>query len=292
MIFRYPGGKGKMSKLILEHIPRSDKQPFAEPFVGGGSIVLAVAKRDRNRKLYINDLDPWVSSFWETVVDDQSSFDDLVKAVGKKPTISQFKNLRDKFAPQDFFLRGLSSPEEAAYNALFFNRTTFSGIFSSGPIGGDNQEGSDWKIDCRWNPGRLQEELHAARAVMLDRTTITCTDFEMFFNGIPKNSFIYADPPYYKQGDALYGASMGGPAGHRRFYDALTKFPSWLLSYDNCEEIREMYTGFKTEEFYKFRSMGVQGSKELRDAREKAGLPRADRPRDKSELLIDSRRVS
>ena len=34
---RYPGGKSKVAKFIIEHI-KTDFNEFREPFVGGGSI--------------------------------------------------------------------------------------------------------------------------------------------------------------------------------------------------------------------------------------------------------------
>ena len=49
---------------------------------------------------------------------------------------------------------------KCAYKAIFLNRTTFSGIFKSGPIGGKDQI-SKYPIDCRYNAIKIKKKIIA-----------------------------------------------------------------------------------------------------------------------------------
>jgi DNA adenine methylase len=279
MIFRYPGGKGKLMKHFLNDIPTTG-YCFAEPFVGGGSVALAIAQRDIKKSILINDFDPWVSHFWQIITgSNQDLFNNLIKLVSHKPTIEQFNERRQKFFPEDVTKRNIAEPLDAAFNAIFFNRTTFSGMFGSGPIGAYEQRG-EYLIGCRFNPPRLQKEIKHAREVLAGRTTVTCLDFEEFLKSVPKDCFLYLDPPYYKQGESLYGASLGN-GGHDRLRSVLDERLYWLLSYDNCPEIREKYKGFRIQVLNKFRSMSSS-----RDEFDETIRPNGD-----SELLIFSKEI-
>lgn len=282
MIFRYPGGKGKLMSQFLEDIPTTGDS-FAEPFVGGGSVALAIANRDPKKQIYLNDFDPWVASFWSIVTGtDEIIFNALLDNVKNKPTIEQFKERREKFVPQDFEQRAKSNLLDGAFNALFFNRTTFSGMFGSGPIGAYEQRG-DYLVGCRFQPSRLIKEIRAAHEVMKGRTQVFCLDFELFLASLPANCFLYLDPPYIEQGEALYGATMG-INGHDRLRKVLGEHDGgWLLSYDSKpQKIRDLYAGFKMRELSKFRSMGSKKDSE----------GEIIRPDGISELLIYSKEES
>lgn len=72
---RYPGGKSRALKNILPLIPY-DLAEFREPFVGGGSVFMAVKHSyaqslfHQHTRFAINDINPDVSSFWKVVRDD------------------------------------------------------------------------------------------------------------------------------------------------------------------------------------------------------------------------------
>ncbi len=60
---RYPGGKSKALEQILPLIPHFEE--FREPFVGGGSVFLALKQLYPDRKYWINDLYFELYKFWE-----------------------------------------------------------------------------------------------------------------------------------------------------------------------------------------------------------------------------------
>lgn len=230
MIFRYPGGKNKLAPLIGSYLDpmlqKSDK--FYDVFTGGGSIALYIAERYPNTKIFMNDLDDNIFAFWWVVASSDNYFiKELLKFMRKKPSIKLFNELRN------------SNPKnvvEQAYDALFFNRCTFSGIYMSGPIGGAEQK-SEWKVGCRYNYKRLKKEILDARELLLGRTIVTNLHFkDVLINKVT----MYLDPPYYNMGDSLYPVKMSHK-DHLELSNILKRKDDWVLSYDICDEVKDMY---------------------------------------------------
>jgi DNA adenine methylase len=266
MLFRYPGGKGKLVKSFINQLTPANV--YAEPFVGGGSVAITVADRYPKCKLYLNDIDFWVASFWQVVSDkDYTPFQELLRRVSKKPTITQFKEMRTAFQPADFSMRRQASYIDAAYCALFFNRTTFSGIFRSGPIGGNFQTNKKYDVACRWTPKHIQRDLEHARALLLGRTIVKSLDWKSFVEQLPQDSFLYLDPPYVKAGNALYG-SPWSLDDHKTLAGFLKARRNWFLSYDNNPFVVDLYSPFSNvKDVAHFRSMPAQ-HKRHKDASE------------------------
>jgi len=230
MIFRYPGGKSRLIPAIDAVLQNYlfDGDAFHDVFVGGGSVLMHVARTWPHSPLRANDLDPWMYSFWLTLVGDNAEFEELARLVSRQPTMELFKSLRETEA---------GGHVDRAYRAVFFNRTTFSGMAGSGPIGGYGQT-SQWRIDCRYNADRLVREMRDWRHILLGRLEVYSLDGAWYASDT--RECMYLDPPYYRQGPALYETHMTG-AGHIRLAQVLHKTGRWVLSYDDCEEVRELY---------------------------------------------------
>jgi DNA adenine methylase len=240
-VFRYPGGKLKLGKEIIKHIPRiapsiKNDSTFAyvEPFVGGGGMLINIAHEYRNAKLFINDLDLNIASFWITVTHKNPQYvKELQERLLRIPTVDYFFALRN-VQPETLVDR--------AYYAVFFNKTTFSGIATAGPIGGKNQTGK-WKIDCYYKPDLLNKRIDNLRAILVGRTHVTSLPVLEYLEKIRycTNQFIYLDPPYYEEGSKLYPVFMTDEE-HRKMALSLKNMKNWLLSYDICPTITDMYS--------------------------------------------------
>jgi DNA adenine methylase len=243
-IFRYPGGKTKLLDILMEHLSpllkKSDS--FCDAFIGGGSVSLKVAEEFPKYNLYLNDKDAYISKFW-TVISHPSSDQtvELLKRMEEVPTIQQFYKLSEERCITDV---------DYSYKAIYFNRTSFSGIVKfnsdgtirSNPIGGKNQN-SKWKVDCRYNYPKLKEKILKCRELLVGRTTVSNLDINSFI--APTDSVIYYDPPYLKKGKELYNKWML-PDEHKLMSDKIKKLPNkWIMSYDDCPEIREWYKDYK-----------------------------------------------
>jgi DNA adenine methylase len=130
---------------------------------------------------------------------------------------------------------------DKALRTLFLNRTSFSGILDANPIGGINQTGPH-KIGARWNHNALCAQIEACYH-KLAGIRITSGDFEPVVAAPGRNVFMYLDPPYYHKGNLLYQSKMT-PADHARLAALLKQTPHrFLLTYDDCPEVRVLYTG-------------------------------------------------
>jgi len=231
--FRYPGAKNKLLPIILNNLKDIiiNDGTFTDAFVGGGSVLLAVAEKYPKVKLFVNDKDYWIYSFWKVVSGpSQEDFEELIDMVTQKVTIDLFYSLReDRYKDH----------VRCAYKALFFNRTTFSGIFYSGPIGGKKQSGK-YTVDCRYNPKMLRHKLIICRNLLIGRTEVFNDDFADFKMLTETNEPIYLDPPYVDAGKSLYTHYMD-EEDHFLLKDILSNRQKWVLSYDNTDIIKRIY---------------------------------------------------
>jgi DNA adenine methylase len=232
-LLRYNGGKSKLVKKILPHILLSEKGVYCEPFVGGGSVGLAVAKKYPKVRIVLNDLDPSVYALWNLITHgSDQDFSTLRSAVlSCEPTIEQFIQLQAT-APEDNV--------DLAFRTLFFNRTGFAPSNGKRPLGGWKQD-EDGAINSRWNSGRLATEMTEARTLLRGRTTVFNEDFADVITLAEKDWTLYLDPPYYRAGNELYNISWTD-SDHVRLRDLLATCPAdWVLSYDMHPRVVELY---------------------------------------------------
>jgi DNA adenine methylase len=230
---RFPGGKTKFLPVLREHLyPLIIKHnSFLDVFVGGGSVLLDIAQRFPEIKLFANDKDYWIYCFWKIVAgDDFNKLSELVSLLSVRPSLNLFYKLREQDTNDEL---------QCAYKAIFFNRTTFSGIRNGGPIGGKNQN-SKYTVDCRFNFNKLKKQILFCNKLLSGRTIIENKDFNdlsyLYENNIPA----YLDPPYYKVGKKLYPIYMDH-SEHLQLNKILLSRQNWVLSYDEDVIIKSLY---------------------------------------------------
>lgn len=225
MLFRYPGSKTKHTKFLTPLFP---EQPFAlcEPFAGAAAVSFKLLEEKRLAKLHLSDIDKGITDLW-SVVKDEPQF--LVKRVTSfVPSVDQFVELKTT-TPHE--------PLDVAFRKLALHQMSYSGLgVMSGPIGGYAQKGA-YKVDCRWNPVRLSNTIYKASA-LLNSVPVTISHNSVF-DVLDQDAFLYLDPPYFKQGKTLY---QYGEFDHTRLAHELHHKTNWVLSYDNCGEVRDLYS--------------------------------------------------
>lgn len=235
--FRYPGAKNRLLAELESHLSwllERSNGGFCDAFVGGGSVLLAVALAFPYIKLFANDKDPSVYSFWQVISgESQQDFDTLLLALEQPVTIEHYTAQRKRQ------LEANPSRVELAYWALFFNRTSFSGILKASPIGGKDQT-SAYKVNCRYNAPNLIEKVKTLRELLKGRVQVTNLDINQYDVLRDEGIVAYLDPPYYVKGGMLYTEWMQ-PQEHERLAESLKNRSNWVLSYDDCPEIRTLY---------------------------------------------------
>jgi DNA adenine methylase len=94
-----------------------------------------------------------------------------------------------------------------------------------------------------WNPGRICNRILRYHDLFrrFRKVEIRHLDFEEALKLVHPEGFAYLDPPYYVQGSVLYKYSMSED-DHVRLARVLRAAPfRWVLSYDDCPRIRELY---------------------------------------------------
>lgn len=89
----------------------------------------------------------------------------------------------------------------------------------------------------------------------LENTVIENQDFEILIKHYDRdNAFFYCDPPYFSS-EYVYQCGFTWD-DHLRLKNRLAKSKGkWLVSYNDCEEIRELYDGYSFFDFKRIHSM-------------------------------------
>jgi DNA adenine methylase len=239
---RYPGSKANFVPVVAQLLNKCEfrVRTFVEPYAGSASITLGLLENNIIEDAILGEQDPLLYAFWEAIF---RHTDELLERFLELPiTLETWHKLRPILATK--------SPYETkdfvsyALAGLFFNRANFSGILNGGPIGGMKQL-SEYKIDCRTNKDEIVCRILAA-STLADRVEVFFGDAVELIKkrSNRKTDFIYADPPYYLQGENLYRYfyRMGD---HKRLAQTLTNTKSkWLLSYDDHHVIEFLYEKF------------------------------------------------
>jgi DNA adenine methylase len=262
-IIRYPGSKAKLVPDILQTFPdafhaakeaeRCSQHPYQglrfencyerfeyrEPFFGSGAIGLdVIANIRKETSVWINDADPGMFAVWSAVVWERERLEQLVAAFN--PTVDAFYRLKES----DGELTGDMALD--AVNKIALHRMSVSGFgaMAGGPIGGRSQQ-SGYTVGCRWSPASIITAIRRAHRILSrfrHSLRITNLHFRELIRDAGESVLIYLDPPYYVKGGQLYAHNMS-PDEHAEMATLLRETSAdWRLSYDDCQEIRDLYS--------------------------------------------------
>ena len=238
---RYPGGKTQLLPLVIDILKKNDLiyGEYAEPFAGGSGIAISLLLNDYVSKIYLNDLDPSIYSFWHSVINQPKELCRLIEKTDV--TIEEWHRQKKILAnPQKYSLLKIG------FATLFLNRTNRSGIIKGGVIGGLDQSGN-YKLDCRFNKSDLIRKINRI-ADHGNRIELSMLDAEIFIKKVipktAKNAFINIDPPYFCKGSGLY-TNFYKPDDHASLASKVSKIKrKWMVTYDDVDEIRNLYSSF------------------------------------------------
>jgi DNA adenine methylase len=284
--FRYPGGKSKLRNSISEHLNvyanKLDLE-YREPFFGGGSVGLKfISDNPQWKKVWINDKDLGVANLWTSVIRFPNELKKMVQDF--KPSIEIFDKYKLELLSNSTVSQNASEIVLHGFKKLAIHQISYSGLGtkSGGPLGGREQK-SKYKIDCRWSPDYICkkiDKLHNQFSKLeIKHQSCTSFDFEDLVNST-ENSFIYLDPPYYIKGNELYQFGFT-KEDHKKMADVLkyTNHP-WILSYDDCPEVRRLYSWAEINIIYV--NYSITATKDKQSGNRFS--------RNKSELLIFSKK--
>ena len=238
---RYPGGKSRVAKMLLEKFP-SDIKEFREPFVGGGSVALLFSQKYPDIPVWVNDKYEYLYSFWKTLQERGDELSDTLYNI-------KVENSTEEKA-KELFLSAKSeiSKADTFQQAVLFwilNKCSYSGLTENSSF---SKTASKQNFTTRGanHLKSISEVIQKWHITNLDYSEVMHED-----SSERSNVFVFLDPPY-KIGTYLYGtnAEMHKNFNHLQFVDACKECPhNWLVTYNIDDELKEAYKDFNQEEF-------------------------------------------
>lgn len=236
---RYAGGKSRGVIKISHFIPQETKV-ICSPFIGGGSIELACA----NNGIFVYGYDNFkpLVEFWQCLLKNRNKLAEIVKEYYPLSKKKFYELQKSQHKPQSKYERA----------AIFYvlNRSSFSGTTMSGGMSPNHPRFTISSIERIEN---FQiENLHVEQA-----------DFK---ESIPKakNTLLYLDPPYLIN-QKLYGnrGNLHEGFDHNGLAKILKNRDNWILSYNESNEIDDLYDGYTF--YYPKWKYGMSNNKKSRE---------------------------
>ena len=252
---RYAGGKSKAYKIITEYIPKLPyPQRIISPFIGGGSLESKWSS-ELDIPVYGFDIFDALINFWSVLLSRPNDLADRLREL--KPTKEEYEKVKEillrwdytqdmlKDWHTDYYKREpieLSELDAAAY--YFFNHNLSYGPMYLGWMSKIYQSQTKWDKMTHYIGSYRNPNLEVCKA-----------SFDEIIPNYP-NDLIYLDPPYYLKKDDDNKMLKGmypncnidvhhTGFNHELLRDLLHNHKgTFILSYNNCETIREYYKDF------------------------------------------------
>lgn len=253
---RYPGGKGRMFKSVENLIKENGLTgcTYVEPFSGGFGIGIKLLTSGCVDNVIINDVDKHIYAFWYSVFNNTQKLVDLIKETPiDLEHWRQQKDIYNNYSGSSLLKKGFA--------AFYLNRTNYSGVLKGGPIGGYAQDGN-YTIGCRFNKEKLISQIKALSEYR-EHVQIYNYDAIKFIQDviipIKNEVFVNFDPPYVEKGSELY-RNFYTEKDHielANYIKANLKEVYWIITYDNCPLIEELYNEYSPKEYLLTHMAGI-----------------------------------
>ena len=229
---RYASGKSLGVGYVLERIPR-DIDRIVSPFMGGGSVEVACA-RELGMEVVAYDVFDILVNYWRVQLSCREALYRRLREF--EPTRATFSRVKARL--QEHWRDGVRLDRYGLAAHYYFNSNTSYGPHFLG-----------WPSDIYLDEPRYTNMIGKVREFRAPTLSVACASFE---ESIPqhKGDFLYCDPPYYlDEGKMFVGMypHRNFPIHHKGFrHDLLRDMllahdGGFILSYNDCETIREWY---------------------------------------------------
>ena len=242
---RYGGGKSLAVGNIVEYLPNNLKK-VVSPFIGGGSVEIAIAK-ELDIEVVAYDIFDLLVNYWNVQINyPKELYEKLSILKSNKDEYERVKNILKKiWNKKDGLLKNdLTNIELAAYYYYSHNLS-----YGPGFLGWYSSNYNDEK--------KYFSMLEKVKNFDVPKLQVYNESFE---KSIPNhsNDFLYLDPPYYLDGDSKMFKGIypmrNFPIHHNGFNHILLANllkehkSGFILSYNDCTWVRNAYKDFNIVE--------------------------------------------
>ena len=231
---RYAGGKSLAVGFVVELLPTPLPSKVVSPFMGGGSIEIALA-RELGLEVTAYDIFDILVNYWVMQIRDAQKLYRLLQDF--EPSRQTFAAVKKRLKEHWEGEYPLDPYDLAAH--YYFNSNTSYGPHFLG-----------WPSDVYLNRKRYEKTLEKVRNFTAPTLSVHCATFEESIPSHPRD-FLYCDPPYYlEQGKTFVGMypHRNFPIHHQGFrHDLLRDLllshkGGFIVSYNDCDVIRDWYS--------------------------------------------------
>ena len=227
---KWVGGKTQILDKIIEQIPKTIEN-YHEPFIGGGSVLLAILSSDIKitGKVFASDANSHLISLYEKVRDDPDGLIAELEELSKNVSEEVYYANRVKFN---------SNPTPAMF--LCLNKTGFRGLYREGPNG----------YNVPWghmnNPTIFTADHIRSVSRLVKNVILKCQSFEQSLLKVNSASnFVYLDPPYAPENATSfvsYTRSGFSKNQHETLFQMTKNLPcKFLLSNSDVSLVRDAF---------------------------------------------------
>lgn len=228
---RYAGGKTRAKKILYSCLPENINK-IVSPFFGGGSFELYCNEMGIEIEGY--DIFEPLGLFWKFVIEKNPDFIKFLKSLNpEKEFYTKIRKLADG---EDF--KKLTEIEKAGY--FYFNHNLSYGPGFPG-----------WASSVYLKKEKWDKMISNIQNNELKNISVGIKSFQDVISN--SKDFLYLDPPYYLSGEMFKGIypSRNKPIYHKNFnhnllFELLDNYKGkWMLSYNDCDEIKTLYKNYE-----------------------------------------------
>ena len=210
---KWVGGKSQIMDEIMALFPK-EIENYHEPFLGGGSVLLAVlsgtkqGKLEIEGKIHASDINSYLIELYKNIRDNPGEFiQEITKLTENYSKCKELKGERKPSSLKEALLskesyyywircefNAMSQEEKHSVAGsaifLFLNKSCFRGVYREGP-NGFNVPFGNYK-----NPGVFDEDHIRQVSELIQNVVFTTQSFEKSMKLAKTRDFLYFDPPY------------------------------------------------------------------------------------------------
>jgi DNA adenine methylase len=251
-LLRYAGGKSKAIDYITPYVAEYDK--IVSPFLGGGSLEVNWASKGKIVEGY--DIFDILVNFWNVLLNDNHTLANELSMIS--PTAEAYIDIKEKLmcTPQvqqmlkdwktNFYYRQQDSLLDERLAAYYFFNHNCS--YGPGFLG--------WASKIYLDQNKWNNTIEKVKSFKCPNLSVKQSTFDSVIEN-NKSEFLYLDPPYYLEKDRDNKMFAGiypmrnipvhhNTFDHEKLRDLLLNHKGdFVLSYNDCETIRDWYSDFE-----------------------------------------------